>query len=846
LYQQRNKTFFFAAYEGLRLSSPVPYTATMPTQAERNGDFSAIPQTLYNPFTTVQTANGFLRAPFPGNKIPASLMSTVGKNLISYYPAPTNGGLANNFVASAAAPASSDEWSVRMDHNFTDNVQYFFRYSSKNEYKVGNPAFYGADDPGGPYLRQPNNRLDGATGLTWVISPTTVLSLNFGLNHWIEGNVVQGYPFNMTTLGLPAFINSTSNQFPVTNVTGYAPLGPQNGSGEGGFPRNTYTTSVGLTKVIGAHSLSMGLMNVILQTGGGRIYPTTFNFSPSSTAGPNPETASPDTSGNAFASLLLGVGVNTGSNGSLSSTGVSVFPYNSKHYWGTYFEDDWKITNKLTLNLGLRWDFQSAPTERFNQQSYFQFNQINPISTPLGSTVTGAVVFNGVDGNRRGLYIAPVADFSPRFGLAYQATHKLVVRAGFGTFIVPSYFGGGSTQGFGQATPWVAVQPNGYTPENNLDNPFPNGPLPQTGSSLGALTNVGFDTAGTPSQRSDPYMIQYMAGVQYAVTNNDMIDVSYVGNRGLHMQQASWNFNQLPTADLALGNQLLQQVANPFYGKLSSSGCGLSSPTVSYGQLLRPYPEFCNVNIGQVPNSWSEYNALQINYNHRWSSGLQVLASYTFSKFTDDTNGTNSWAETNTVPIRNYYNLAEEKSVDAGDIPQSLVISYIYQLPVGKGQKVGANFNAFTNAVLGGWQLTGVWTFKSGFPIGVIGGVNNTGSFGGNQRPNVVGNPHVANQNIHEWFNTAAFAQPAPFTFGDAPRYMSTVRAPGLQTFDIGIQKWFNIREIMRLQFRAELFNAFNRANFYAPDANFSDASFGRISGTLPPRDVQFGLKLYW
>jgi hypothetical protein len=341
-------------------------------------------------------------------------------------------------------------------------------------------------------------------------------------------------------------------------------------------------------------------------------------------------------------------------------------------------------------------------------------------------------------------------------------------------------------------------------------------------------------------------MIQYMAGVQYAITNNDMIDVSYVGNRGLHVQQTTWNFNQLPTADLALGNQLLQQVANPFYGKIANSGCGLSSPTVSYGQLLRPYPEFCDVDISQVPNSWSLYNALQVNYNHRWSSGLQVLASYTFSKFTDDTNGTNSWAETNGVPIRNYYNLAEEKSVDAGDIPQSLVISYIYQLPVGKGQKVGANFNAITNAFLGGWQTTGVWTFKDGFPLGVTGGVNNTGSFGGNQRPNVVGNPNLNNQTIREWFNTAAFAQPAPFTFGDAPRYMSTVRAPGLQTFDIGIQKWFNLGEYFRLQFRGEMFNAFNRANFYAPDANLGDASFGRISATLPPRDVQFGLKLYW
>jgi hypothetical protein len=173
-------------------------------------------------------------------------------------------------------------------------------------------------------------------------------------------------------------------------------------------------------------------------------------------------------------------------------------------------------------------------------------------------------------------------------------------------------------------------------------------------------------------------------------------------------------------------------------------------------------------------------------------------------------------------------------------------VSYIYEIPVGKGKKLGGNFNAATNAVLGGWQLTGVSTFKSGFPIGVNGGSNNTGSFGGNQRPNLAGDPTVPNPTIQHWFNTSAFQQPAPFTFGNAPRYMSNVRAPGLEQFDIGIQKWFNWREYLKLQFRAEMFNAFNRANFYAPNISFGDPSFGRISATLPPRDVQLGLKLYW
>jgi hypothetical protein len=198
------------------------------------------------------------------------------------------------------------------------------------------------------------------------------------------------------------------------------------------------------------------------------------------------------------------------------------------------------------------------------------------------------------------------------------------------------------------------------------------------------------------------------------------------------------------------------------------------------------------------------------------------------------------------VPIRNNYNLAVEKSVDGADIPHSLVVSYIYEIPVGKGKKLGAGFNAATNAVLGGWQITGVSTFKSGFPVGVQGGSNNTGSFGGNQRPNLIGDPTVRHPTIQEWFNTSAFQQPVPFTFGNAPRYMSNVRSPGLEQFDIGIQKWFYWRDLLRWQFRAEMFNAFNRANLYSPNPFFGDPSFGRISNTLPPRDVQLALKFYW
>lgn len=839
IYRQRNKTFFFAYYEGLRQGTPAPATYTMPTQAEKSGDFSALSTQLYNPFSTVQTSTGFTRTPFAGNQITPNLISQVAAKLLQYWPNPTTGGLANNYSASGSAKSQSNEWGLRFDHNFTDNIRFFARWSDKHEFKTGEPDYYGANNPGGPGVQNPNNRIDAAGGLTWVINPSTVFSFNAGYNHWFEGNTMEGYPFDMTSLGLPSFINATSNQFPVVSVTGYAPIGPQLGAGEGGFPRNDLTYSANLSKVIGPHTLTAGFTGVVLQTGGGRIYPTTFNFGQVGTAGPDP--SNPTSGGDAFASFLLGVG--TG-----GSTGVSVRPFFSTHWYGTYLQDDWKVTRKLTLNLGLRWDYQAAPVERFNQQSFFDFNAINPISQQLGYNVYGTVVYNGVNGVRRGLYNPQLTDFQPRLGLAYQASNKLVVRAGYGLYYMASYLGGGSTQGYGQATPWNAVTSNGYTPQQTLDNPFPTGMIPQVGNALGPLTNVGYSTSATQPNRPDPYTEQYMAGVQYSFTNSDLIDVSYVGNHGVKLSQSNGlNFDQLPTQDLALGNQLLQQVPNPFYGIIKGSGCGLSSPTISYGQLLLPFPEFCGVGVSSPLGSSSHYNALQVNYTHRWSAGLSVLASYTYSRFTDNTEATNAWATAGFgVPIRNNYDLAAEKSVDAADIPNSFVVSYIYELPVGKGKKVGANFNGVTNAILGGWQISGVTTMKQGFPIPIVGGINNTNSFGGNQRPNLVGNPIPSDRSIYNWLNPAAYAQPAPFTFGNAPRYAGNVRAPGMQVFDIGMQKWFNFREDLRAQFRCEMFNAFNRANFYSPDGNWSDSTFGKISATMPPRDIQMALKLYW
>jgi hypothetical protein len=236
-----------------------------------------------------------------------------------------------------------------------------------------------------------------------------------------------------------------------------------------------------------------------------------------------------------------------------------------------------------------------------------------------------------------------------------------------------------------------------------------------------------------------------------------------------------------------------------------------------------------------------------LTYTHRFSSGFSVLASYTFSKFIDNVEGNNGWANSGQNSIRNYYNLAAEKSVDGNDIPHSLVVSYIYELPIGKHKAFGSSLSTPVNAVVGGWQVSGISTFKEGFPLAIQAANNTVGTYGGNRRPDIVADVHVANPTIKQWFNTAAFKDPTDqFSFGNSARYLSYLRAPGYQNWDLAVQKYWNFGEVARLQFRAEMYNAFNHANFYAPNQSSNSNNFGTINGAFPGRDVQIGGKLYW
>jgi len=869
VYKQRDKTFFFFNYEGHRQNDPLSAPVnTVPTTDFRNGDFSALlggnigtdalcrpilSGQIYDPFTTRQVTATcgpntgslvWIRDPVAGNDLANAMngIDAVGQSLVNFYPQPINDQLSGNWAAAGLGGNNSDEVSARIDHNLSDSTRLYGRYSYKREFKDVSPAYFGVDNPAGPGQRNPNNRYNIAFGVSHVFTPTFTLSGNLGLMHWVEGNDVQSNGFKVSSLGLPAFIDPVSPEFPVIAASGYLGMGPQQGAGQGAFPRAAASGSLDLVKVVGKHQLTFGYMGVALDENGGRFHTTNFNFDSTFTAGPDPTSITPNT-GNSIASLMLG----TPTGGCPSScTGVAVSQISRAWLHGMYLQDDWRVTQKLTLNLGIRWEIERPVTDRHDRLSTFNYSAVNPISSEVGQDYLGQVEF--ASSGRRGQYDTSYKHFAPRVGFAYQVMPKLVMRGGYGIFFPRSYPGVPVIQGYTSDTPYIAST-NGVGPCDGcmLSNAFPDGLVPVVGNSSGGLTNVGFDTAAVSRNRKTYYDQQWMYGFQYAPTPNDVIDLTYVGNHSVHVVTSGLNLNQLDPKYFSMGDALDTLVPNPFFDHITASGCGLANPTVQQGQLLKPYPEFCSVNEQNVPAGDGRYNAFDLNYTHRVSHGLTLLASYTFSKFLNNVGGPTTWASASSnfsENIRNVYNLAAEKSVDSGDITHSFVLSYVYEIPVGKGKKFGGGMNGVLNAIVGDWQTTGVATFKGGFPLRI--NVNNLNEFGPGQNVNVVGDYHIANPGRTQWFNTAAFEQAAKWELGDAPRYFSDLRSPGFNNWDLSIQKYFPVHESVRFQFRLDMFNAFNHTNFYKPDTTFGSGTFGTLTGAFSPRTMQAALKLYW
>lgn len=880
IYKQHDKTFFFFNFEGHRDHNAGQYSGTSPIAAFRAGDFSQtlgsqavtcgtlsdqpcfdvlgrpiLTGALYDPYTSrhlttgqadsvtglTATSTGNVREPIAGNNVANATngINAIGQTLVNFYPTPLTTALSNNWSATGLQADYSDEYSGRIDHNFSDSTRLYGRFSYKKEYKDEEAAFFGSSNPAGPGQRNPNNRWNVGLGLSKVFTPTLTMSVNVGGMKWVEGNDVQSNGFQASSLGLPSFIDTYSPQFPIISVATYLSEGPLAGAGQGAFPRAASSGSLDFVKVRGKHQLSFGYMAVATDENGGRFHFTPFNFDNLFTAGLDNAGKDVAGTGDSIASMLMGIPAS-------GNTGIAIKNVSRTWFHGWYLQDDWKATRKLTLNLGLRWEIQRPITDRYNRQAWFDYNAVNPISSAVGQNYTGELQF--ASSGQRGLFNTNYKNFAPRIGFAYQLLPKLVMRGGYGVFYPPTFRGLGPAPGFSSDTPYVSSNDGGLTPADTLSTAFSGGLIPVVGSALDGLTNVGFDTNAVSRIRKTYYTQQWMYGFQYAPTSSDVIDVTYVGNHGVHVF-GGLNLNQLDAKYLSMGSALDDLVPNPFFGQVpAGSPCNLDQQMIQQGQLLRPHPEFCSINEIDDPAGGSHYNALDVNYTHRVSQGLTLLASYTFSKFIDNVGGPNNWASASanfSENIRNVYNLAAEKSVDSSDTPHSFVLSYVYELPVGKGKKFGSGMNGVVNAVVGGWQTSGTLTLKEGFPLTITSVGNGINYYGAGQHVDVVGNYHVAHPSRTEWFNTSAFAIAQPYSLGNAPRYFSDLRAPGYKNFDISIQKYFPIEERFRFQFRLDMFNALNHTNFYSPNT-FMGGGFGTITQAWTPRQMQAALKFYW
>jgi len=874
----KNKLFFYFDYDKtIQHGGAAISFNTVPTAALEAGNFTAagIP-TLYDPttqtiqqtgtytYTGAEYPNGALTSKCPcvirqsfdseyhnGNVLPPAMLSKVAQNIQAYWPSPnttpqsvSSGVAQGNFTSAVPGSTPFTKYFGRLDYDITGSNR-FTASVTESDNPVTSLGIGIC-----PINCQPQDvsRHNAQVSDVWTISSRLINEARLGftdqLNFFVPDTLNQGFP---AKLGLQF---AQANDFPQVTVGNFYELGNTGSTPNAVYKEMVFDPSDVVTMIRGRHVLHFGgeyLINRADSTAWGNINAANIGYTGTYTSQGGQATIAYN--GGPYADFLLG---------QTQNWTAKVQPeYGAR--WKSpqlFVQDDYKLRPNLTVNLGLRYEIQTAPTERANAQEYFDPTAVNPISSAVGFNVPGALVFNSP--SNRGLYNTNYKNFAPRIGAAYQATNHVVVRSGYGIFYVPSYYGNGPNIGYSQTTPWVTSLNSGLNPSSTLSgnasiglpSAFPNGQVPATGNSLGGLTDVGFGLNPVVyPDRAGSYVQQWMFGVEYAFTNNDLLDVSYVGNHGVHVLAQYLEWNELPASDQALGNKLTAMVPNPFFGKITSSGCGLDQPTIVYGQLLRPFPEYCSVTEAPPAVGDSTYNALQATFTHRWHSGLQLNVSYTYSKFLDDVQGASGWAFPGTgSSVRNSYDLAAEKAVDPSDLTHSLVVNHSYELPIGQGKKFGSNWSKPVDSILGGWQWTGIVTAHTGLPLSINPASNNTAGFGFNQRPNIVPgvDPVPQNQSINNWINPAAFAQPAAFTFGDAPRFLSNLRAPGFVNFDTGIQKWWKITESMRIQFRFELFNAFNHPNFFEPDTNLGDATFGTITSAYPARSLQFAGKFYF
>jgi len=865
LFDGRNRLFWLLSYEGMRQRSADPGVRTFPLMEWRAGDFSTLfnaqgqPVLIYDPLTTNPQG---IRQPFPGNRIPAGRIDPIATEVFKFYPAPNAPGdgpaRVNNYIYPSRWIGDMNQWIGRLDLVINSKNAVFFRYGQNpfSEYRglvfVTDPKQSNPAEPTGnaPLIRNGRN---WTFDWTSTISPRMTFNLRAGLARWEEttGNSF-GAGFDPRRLGFdPALVAQyTKLQFPRFDLGAYQAVGTDRLLN---FTANdAYTLQPNFSLVVGRHFMKFGFegrrYNDNAQNPG--LASGVFSFGRGWTQ--RDALRADPASGNEIATFLLGY-----PNGAFVDRNID--PAYRGHYWALFFNDDWKVTPRLTINLGLRWDYETPKYERYNRMLRgLDFNAPSPIAPQVqGLNLKGAVLFAGVGGQSKYSFEPDRNNFQPRLGVSYRITDNWVVRGGYGL-----YYAGesevGAPQGFSRRTTAVVSLDGGLTPAVRTANPFLNLPggrlLEPIGASLGAASFLGEGLTVNFLNRPLPQSHQYSIDIQRSLPGNVLLEVGYTGNQ-LRKLPISVALNVIPAAEL--GRRLptgaidtayyTTRIPNPMAG-LIPANAALNGATIPRQNLLVPFPQFSSLTLANVPIGRQRYDALHVKATKRMSHGLTFLASYTLGKTLEQVNLLNAQDFVLNDPKRTPLAKLHANELDT---PHKIAVTGVFDLPFGRNKPWGASWSGPLNALLGGWQLN--WHFH--YMIGWVLDYPNAKQV----RP---GSAELSKseRTMARWFNTSLWDDPATgrrvpvqeaFTLRDFPLRFGDVRVPNYHNWDASMSKYFYLHEDLRLQFRFEMVNAMNRPWFRSPAGgynNVASAAFGQLSPVQSnlPRFIKLALHLMW